>query len=140
MNICIEAQASDSDLCLEVKLNSQTKFKKILSTNTESIKFDFDDSNDSKQVLELVMSGKLPEHTVLDSAGHIVKDRLIEIIDVSLDEIKLGQLFLDQAIYLHDFNGTTEKIQDKFFGTMGCNGIVRLEFSSPVYLWLLDNM
>lgn len=143
MKICalvIEAQASDLDLCLEVKLNNKTKFKKILSTESESIKFEFDDTDDSKQVLEIIMSGKLPEHTVLDSAEHIIKDRLIKINNVSLDEIALGQLFLDQAIYLHDFNGTTEKIQDKFFGIMGCNGTVRLEFSSPVYMWLLENM
>jgi nicotinate-nucleotide pyrophosphorylase len=143
MNVCsfsIEAQASDLDLCLEIKLNNQTKFKKALSTESESISFEFDDTDDSKQVLEIIMSGKQPEHTVLDSDGHIIKDRLITIRNVRLDQIALGQLFLDQAIYLHDFNGTAEKTQDKFFGTMGCNGTVQLEFTSPVYLWLLENM
>jgi len=143
MNNCellIKAQASDSDLCLEVKLNNQTKFKKILSTESESIKFLFDDTDDCKQILEIIMSGKQSEHTVIDEDGNISKDRMIKISHVSLDQIELGQLFTDQAIYLHDFNGTAEKIQAKFFGNMGCNGTVRLEFSSPVYVWLLENM
>jgi nicotinate-nucleotide pyrophosphorylase len=143
MNICtmsIKALASDADLCLEVKLNNETKFKKALTTDLELIKFDFDDARDSNHILEIIMSGKQPEHTVLDNTGSIIKDRLIEIVNVSLDEIELGQLFLDQAIYLHDFNGTSEKTQDQFFGKMGCNGVLRLEFTSPVYLWLLENM
>jgi hypothetical protein len=136
----IKVQASDVDLCLEVKLNNHTKFKKILSTDTEIIEFDFDDSVECNQILEIVMSGKRPEHTVLDDTGSIVKDRLIEINSVSLDEINLGQIFLDKTTYTHDFNGSADKIQDQFFGTMGCNGVLRLEFTTPVYLWLLENM
>lgn len=143
MNSCslaIEAQSSGTDLCLEVKFNNITRFKKILSTELEKISFEFDDTDDNKQVLEITMSGKQTEHTVLDNAGNIVKDCLININNVSFDQILLGQLFFDQAVYFHNYNGTTEEVQDKFFGTMGCNGTVRLEFFSPVYAWLLQNM
>ena len=39
-----------------------------------------------------------------------------------------------------EINGTQESVDDDFFGTMGCNGTVRLKFSSPVYLWLLETV
>jgi len=143
MNSCslsLEACATGEDLVLEVKLNNQTKFNRVLSLAPELITFDFDDIENSDHVLEIIMSGKQLDHTVLDNTGSIVKDRLIQISNVSLDKIDLGQLFLDRAEYTHNFNGTAKTTQDRFFGDMGCNGIVRLEFTSPVYLWLLENM
>lgn len=143
MNPCVlslVAQATGEDLCLEIKLNNQTKFNQILSTEAELIKIDIEEIPDHTNVLEIIMTGKQSDHTVVDSDGSIIKDRLINISNFSFDEIELEQLFLDHAIYVHDFNGTAEKIQDRFFGSMGCNGIVYLEFTSPVYLWLLENM
>jgi nicotinate-nucleotide pyrophosphorylase len=142
MNTCsvlLEAQATGRGLSLEVKLNNQTKFNQILTTDIEKIQFDFDDSADN-HVIEFIMSGKHQEHTILDSNGSIISDRLIKITNVSFDGIILGQLFFDTAIYEHNFNGTGSTVQDKFFGTMGCNGALRLKFTSPVYIWLLENM
>jgi len=49
-------------------------------------------------------------------------------------------VFLDRAVYVHDFNGTGKFVNKQFFGEMGCNGTVELKFSSPFYLWLLENM
>lgn len=139
-SISLVAHATGNELHLEVKLDNQTKFSKILSTEPESIEFDFVDGSDDAHVMEIILSGKKQDHTVIDNAGSIVSDRIVEISDVSLDGIQLGQLFLDKTTYTHDFNGTAEKIQDQFFGTMGCNGSVHFEFTSPVYLWLLENM
>ena len=143
MNTCVlslVAQATGEGLHLEIKLNNQTKYSQVISEKSESIDINIDDSADAVNVLEIIMSGKKPEHTVLDESGAIVKDRLIEISNVSLDGIELGQLFLDKVTYTHDFNGTAEKVQDQFFGKMGCNGSLHFEFSSPVYIWLLENM
>jgi len=44
------------------------------------------------------------------------------------------------AQYQHDFNGTGNPTIDKFYGEMGCNGTVSLKFTTPIYLWLLENM
>ena len=143
MNSCVlslVAQATGEDLCLEIKLNNQTKFNQILSTKAELIKIKIEDVPDYINVLEIIMTGKQSEHTVIDNNGSIIKDRLINISNFSFDEIEIEQLFFDRAIYVHDFNGTAEKIQGRFFGSMGCNGTVYLEFTSPVYLWLLENM
>ena len=143
MNNCsmsLVAQATGDDLHLVVKLDNQIKFSKILSTLPETIEFDFADESDDIHVMEIILAGKKHDHTVIDNTGSILSDRIVEISKVSLDKIQLGQLFLDKTRYTHDFNGTAEEIQDQFFGAMGCNGSVRFEFTSPVYLWLLENM
>jgi hypothetical protein len=50
-------------------------------------------------------------------------------------------MFSEQAEYHHDCNGTAQQvILDKFYREMGCNGTVSLKFTTPVYLWLLENM
>ena len=49
-------------------------------------------------------------------------------------------MLVEQAVYTHDFNGTQPEIEDTFFGEMGCNGTVSLRFTTPIYLWLLENM
>jgi len=49
-------------------------------------------------------------------------------------------MFTELATYTHDFNGTKELTQEKFYGVMGCNGTVSLKFATPIYLWLLENM
>jgi hypothetical protein len=103
------------------------------------IQHDFDDS-DNQHLLEIALSGKLPQHTKIDDQGCIVEDQYIEISDVSLDGIEIHQIFLEHARYRHDFNGAQAEITDQFFGVMGCNGVVSFAFSGPVYLWLLENM
>jgi|688.fasta_scaffold58531_5 hypothetical protein len=69
-----------------------------------------------------------------------MSDKSITIENLAFDEIALGHLVTELATYTHNFNGSQDTIQDQFYGSMGCNGIVRIEFSSPVYLWMLENM
>jgi hypothetical protein len=139
-SISLVAHATGNELCLEIKLDSQIKFSKILSTEPESIEFDFVENSNNVHVLEIILSGKKHDHTIIDNNGSILSDRVVEISNFNLDKIQLGQLFLDKTTYTHNFNGTAAEVQDQFFGAMGCNGSLRFEFSSPVYLWLLENM
>lgn len=96
--------------------------------------------DDAEHELRIVMKHKTPDHTELDDSGAIVRDAVLLVSDIKFDEIALGQVFLDQAVYTHDFNGSQPQIQDKLFGEMGCNGTVSLKFTAPTYLWLLENM
>ena len=96
--------------------------------------------DDGNHELRIVMKHKIPEHTELDDAGNIVRDVILTISDITFDEIDLGQLFFNKTVYTHDFNGSQSSVEDKFFGSMGCNGTVSLKFTTPLYLWLLENM
>jgi hypothetical protein len=97
-----------------------------------------DDAADHE--LRIVLKNKLPEHTSIDAAGNITKDAVINIGQFKFEDIDVNQIVIDHAVYTHNFNGSAETIQDQFFGIMGCNGTLSLRFSTPVYLWLLENM
>ena len=95
---------------------------------------------DGEHALRITLKNKLPEHTQLDDQGNIVSDAMLGVTEISFVEIDCTQTVHDMAVYRHNFNGTAPAIEDGFFGDMGCNGTVELKFTTPLYLWLLENM
>tara|TARA_R110000868_G_scaffold403634_1_gene681094 strand:+ start:358 stop:795 length:438 start_codon:yes stop_codon:yes gene_type:complete len=124
---------------LEIWLDDTQIYNTEHVDKTVDFAHEFEDTDGNHQ-LRFVMKNKTSEHTTIDKAGNILKDCRICINNLSFDLIELGQIFIDQAVYEHNFNGTADTIQDKFYGEMGCNGTVTLAFTTPVYLWLLENM
>jgi len=99
-----------------------------------------DDNVETDHTLKIVLKSKLPEHTTISESGEILHDACLKITGLTFDTIELGQIVNELTVYEHDFNGTQQLSKHKFFGTMGCNGTVELKFSTPIYLWLLENM
>ena len=96
--------------------------------------------DDGEHEFKFVMKHKTQEHTIVDENGNITSDAMLNIANITFDDIKLGHLFVEQCVYHHSFNGSQAPVEDKFFGDMGCNGHVSLKFTTPIYLWLLENM
>jgi hypothetical protein len=96
--------------------------------------------DEADHTLKFVLKGKTQEHTKIDDAGQIISDARLTIKDLTFDDIELGHMFTEIAVYTHDFNGSGVTTQDKFYGEMGCNGSLSLTFSTPIYLWLLEHM
>jgi hypothetical protein len=139
-SVSLRARATGPSLRLQVTLDNLVIYNQELTEQFIDIRHEFDDSCEQAHLLEIEMFGKQPEHTVLNDNDEIISDRIIELEAISLDDIELGQVFLDAAKYYHDFNGSQPAVEDSFYGVMGCNGKIKLEFHSPVYLWLLENM
>ena len=133
-------QSTGPDLHLTVKLDDHIIYDRSPSDSPENISYSFDDSVETEHLLCFEMSGKLPEHTTISESGEITQDRLIKISDVAFDDIILGQVFIEATKYRHDYNGTGNFVEEKFYGAIGCNGRVEMRFSTPIYLWLLENM
>jgi hypothetical protein len=95
---------------------------------------------DGEHELRFVLKNKTFNHTQIDEAGSIVSDARLIVTDLAFDEIELGHMVTEQAVYTHDFNGAGAVTHDKFYGEMGCNGTVSLKFTTPIYLWLLEHM
>ena len=123
----------------EVLLDGKSMFKTEHVVGPCQITFDIND-DEATHTLQFVMSGKTEEHTTVDDNSNITSDTLLKISNVQVDDIILDQFLNKLVEYAHDFNGTQELINDKFYGTMGCNGIAKFEFTTPFYLWLLENM
>jgi hypothetical protein len=108
---------------------------------TDSVHFEHDLSDDDgEHELRLILQGKLPEHTKIDEQGNIISDATLQISNVVIDDLEVDKLFQSHSVYTHSFNGTQPEIADTFHGIAGCNGIISFKFSTPIYLWLLENM
>jgi hypothetical protein len=90
--------------------------------------------------LRFILKNKKPEHTKISPTGDIVEDAVLCVSDIRFDGVALGKILSDLAVYTHSFNSTDLATQHPFYGTMGCNGTVSLKFSTPIYIWLLENM
>jgi hypothetical protein len=96
--------------------------------------------DDGEHEIRFVLKNKNPNHTQVDEYGNIVSDTTVTVSDIRFDDIDCQYLTVKLAKYHHDFNGTGEPTTDGFYGALGCNGTVALKFTTPFYLWLLENM
>lgn len=107
----------------------------------QRIDFSYDIAdNDGTHTMKFVIKGKTADHTKLDQQGNIVSDARLIVEKVCFADIELGHMLTNVATYTHDYNGTAQSTTQKFYRELGCNGVVELSFSTPVYLWLLENM
>ena len=136
---CIGTTDPMAPLGVEIWLDQEQIFNLDHVDTVVEFKHEFIDSAGEHQ-LQFVMKNKTQDHTQIDDQGNIVRDASLTISAIAFEEIELGQTFVDQAVYQHDFNGTQPLTDDSFFGIMGCNGTVSFSFTTPIYLWLLEHM
>lgn len=141
VQISFDVETSDAECPLGIQVWLDDALLLDNSHVKQKITFVHDiNDDDGEHQLRIVISGKTADHTRLDEAGNILKDATFQISAVTFDGIDVNQLFLDRCVYAHDFNGTQPEIKDTFHGIAGCNGTITFEFSTPIYLWLLENM
>lgn len=140
---CISCDIASTDYFCELGLEIWLNDQQLLNTDHVEKSYEFrheisDDTQDYE--LKFILKNKLPGHTQIDEQNNITQDARLIITNLQFDGIPLGQVFFDLATYDHNFNGTGDPVQDKFYGQMGCNGTVIFKFSTPIYMWLLENM
>jgi hypothetical protein len=91
--------------------------------------------------LKIRLENKTASDTQLIN-GSVHNDMLLNINDISIDNISLGQLLWD-AEYILDmpqqYNGN-EITKLDYCVNLGWNGTYVLNFSSPFYVWLLETL
>lgn len=135
----VQPTSKTNFLGLEVLLDNGIVYNNEVLNNSELIQIELPE-DENEHSLKIVLKNKKSEHTVMDQLGAIVQDSNIIISDIKIDDILIGYDILQLAVYTHDCNGTDQLKEYKFYGEMGCNGMVELKFTTPVYLWLLENM
>ena len=142
--ITITFNLATTDATAELGFEAWIDQRKFLDVDhvkeTQPVTVELDDQDDTEHELRLVLKNKTTAHTCIDEHRNILTDARLVITDMAFDEIRLGHMFFEQAVYTHDFNGTGKTTEDTFYGELGCNGTVSLKFSTPVYLWLLEHM
>jgi hypothetical protein len=142
--VCITFNLATTDATAKLGFEAWINDRKVLDLDhvkeTQKITVDLEDQDNAEHELRLILKNKTAEHTRIDEHGNIMSDARLQITDMAFDEIQLGHMFVEQAVYTHDFNGTGKATVEKFYSELGCNGTVSLKFSTPIYLWFLEHM
>jgi len=135
----------------KILLNDHNHFDmEITGTEKEPtvIEFEHELTEGEKYRLVIKRSGKHKNQTVVEN-GEIIKDQLLNIKSIEIDEIDIGALVYE-AVYTPEYPepwatqqrqaGKTLSESFKNVTTIGHNGRWMLSFESPFYMWLLENL
>lgn len=134
----IDTTTPAAKLNVDVFVNDAQVFSKVIQ-GAESFLTSVPEA-DGEHELRIVLSGKLPEHTQIDTSGNIINDALVTIKNIQFDGVDCSEIVSNTSVYQHNFNGTGEQTETKFYDSMGCNGSLVIKFTTPIYLWILENM
>ena len=136
---------------VEILINDYSHYKKpINGTEKEPtiIEFEHELTEGEKYSLIIERSGKDSKQTVVED-GKITKDQLLHIKSIEIDEIDIGALVYE-GVYTPTYPepwatqqrsaGNVLPESFKNVTTIGHNGRWELGFTSPFYMWLLENL
>ena len=139
LKFCVGSTNYTVPLGLRIFFDQQIIYETSGVSHPMEIQHSFAD-DDGEHELAIELFGKTSEHTKINEQGEILSDAMLTVDGIEIDVIDINYLFQQLAQYTHDFNGTRDLTQEKFFGALGCNGTVKFCFTTPVYLWFLENM
>ena len=98
--------------------------------------------DEGEHVLKIKLENKTNSDTLIVD-GNVSKDMLLNIDDITIDEISIGSLMWSESIFLldkpHEFRGK-EITELAECVNLGWNGVYTLKFTNPFYVWLLENL
>ena len=137
---------------VEILIDKKSHFNSDV-TGTEDkpdlIEFEAEFEEDKQYNLIINRSGKDNNQTIVNDKGDILKDQMLHIKSMEIDEIDIGALGYEgkytpqypepwatqqrkDGVELREsFNNVTQ---------MGHDGEWKFKFSSPFYMWLLENL
>jgi len=113
--------------------------------------FTFDaEVNEGESSIRIQLKNKTDSDTVRDINGNIVQDMILNVESIEVDEINLRQMLWTHSNYRPDyplsFVAEQKKIGIKLEDSvkncvnLGWNGDWSISFTSPFYIWLLENI
>jgi len=145
------AQHWDKPPVADILINDQSKNKQeIISNEGNPTVIEFEHSLQEQEKYKLIIqkSNKDLSQTVVEN-GEIVKDQLLFIKSITIDEIDLGGLIYEAKYYPeYPEPWASQQKQEgkelpeyiKNVTSMGHDGRWEIEFTSPFYMWLLENL
>ena len=132
-------------------VNGTTYFKGTLSSGGSTEYFEFDaEIQEGDGLFELCFLNKQETDTVKGDNGEILEDMLLNVDSVEIDDISLGFLLWTHSKYFPMYpesyieycktagNDLPESVLNCV--NMGWNGTWKIPFTSPFFVWLLENL
>ena len=136
---------------VEIVFDNKSYFKReIVATKDapEVIEFEHEVNENESHSLVINRSGKDIKQTVIKNEKIII-DQLLHIKHIEIDEIDIGALVYEGVytpIYAEPWASQQAKLGNKLpesyknVTTLGHNGTWTFSFTSPFYMWLLENL
>ena len=137
---------------VDIKIDGVSKWKGELSGDVDTpttIEFEHEFVDDTKSELVIHRTGKTKNQTIINEKGDILKDQLLHIKSIEIDEIDIGALVFE-GIYRPEYPEPWASQQKKAgyqldeelknVTCLGHNGTWTFGFTSPFYMWLLENL
>ncbi len=136
----------------EILINDQSYFMdEIKSTEDKPhlIEFTHELEEEKEHSLIINRTNKGRNQTVINEKGDITHDQLLHIKRIEIDEIDIGALMFEGEYtpkypepWATQQRESGQDLKDSFknVSQMGFNGTWEFKFSSPFYMWLLENL
>ena len=137
---------------VDVKINDKSYFKnEITGTKENPTLIEFEQECEEGKDYQLILdrSNKDKRQTIVNEKGDILHDQLLHIKSIEIDEIDLGAL-LFEGVYRPNYpepwatqqreagHNIPETLKNSI--DLGHNGTWTFTFTSPFYMWLLENL
>ena len=142
----------DSPPHAEILVGGKTYFDGDITSTEDKptlIEFEVEVEEDKKCDLIINRSGKGANQTVVNDKGDLLKDQLLHIKRIEIDEIDLGALVFT-GLYTPKYPEpwatqqaeSGNELKESFTNVtrMGFNGEWKFTFTTPFYMWLLENL
>jgi hypothetical protein len=127
----------DDKVIIQTEISSDApqthKFNHILDEGEHTLKIKLENKTDSD----------ILKDNYEDSSNYkIISDMILNILDITIDDISIGELIWD-SVFVPD---KPQQYQGKEISqldgcvNLGWNGTYILKFSSPYYIWLLEKL
>jgi hypothetical protein len=135
----------------KISIGNNEYIRSTLSVNDAVEYFDFDaEILEGAHSLDIVFLNKTVHDTKLDINGNIVQDLLLNIDSIEIDDIDIGNLKWTASVYTPLYpesykqhvliSGQQLSNEVKNCVNLGWNGTWSLPFTSPFYIWLMENI
>lgn len=150
-NIQLYSKYWDKPPIAEVLVNDNSFFKQEITTdenNPTIINFEHKLVDGETYKIFIKNSNKDNSQTVVED-GRIIKDQILFIKSITIDEIDIGGLIFEGKYYpeypepwASEQRSAGKDLPEyiKNVTSMGHNGHWELAFTSPFYMWLLENL
>jgi len=135
----------------KISINNNEYLRSTLSANNAVEYFNFDaEVLEGAHSLNITFLNKTVQDTKLDTNGNIVEDLLLNIESIEIDDIDIGNLIWTASVYTplypnsykQQHLNTGQELATELTNcvNLGWNGTWSLPFTSPFYIWLLENI
>ena len=126
---------------VNISLNGYPQFGEILDKDT-LVEIDVEIEDDTENFLSIEYNNKDPRNDVVFDGNDIIKDKRVLIKNITINDIQLDFFALDNPDTLSYVPiDPSAKSSIGFPATkLSWNGCTKFKFSTPIYIWILENL